>query len=135
VDESLASFDDGRVLIERKACHVFNLRISKCGGLLGAFRLRDLARQAGLGFMLGAQVGETAILSAAGRQFATRSQDLLFCEGSFGSFLLENDIGVQDLTFGREGKAPALDGPGLGVEIDQARLAGLVTERMTIGRE
>ena len=135
VDESLASFDDGRVLIERKACHVFNIRISKCGGLLGAFRLRDLARQAGLGFMLGAQVGETAILSAAGRQFATRSRDLRFCEGSFGSFLLEHDIGVQDLTFGRGGKAPALDGPGLGVEIDQHRLAGLVTERMTIGSE
>jgi len=133
VDESLASFADGRLLIEKKACHVFNIRISKCGGLLGAFRLRDLARQAGIGFMLGAQVGETAILSAAGRQFATRSRDLRFCEGSFGSFLLEHDIGVRDLTFGPGGKASALEGPGLGVEIDQDRLAGLVTERMTMG--
>ncbi|HEU4342750.1 MAG TPA: enolase C-terminal domain-like protein [Candidatus Binatia bacterium] len=135
VDESLASFDDGRVLIERRACHGFNIRISKCGGLLGSFRLRDMARQAGLGFMLGAQVGETAILSAAGRQFATRSRDVRFCEGSFGSFLLEHDIGLQDLTFGQGGKAPALDGPGLGVEVDQDQLSRLVTERMTIGGE
>lgn len=135
VDESLASYADAQLLIEKKACHVFNIRLSKCGGLLGACRLRDLARKTGLGFMLGAQVGETAILSAAGRQFATRSSGVRFCEGSFGSFLLEHDIGVQDLTFGPGGKASALYGPGLGVEIDQNRLDGLVTERITIGTE
>jgi muconate cycloisomerase len=134
-DESLVSLTDGEILIARKACHIFNIRISKCGGLLGSLRLRDLAQQAGLGFMLGAQVGETAILSAAGRQFATRNRELRFCEGSFGTFLLERDIGLQDLTFGPGGKAPALDAPGLGVEIDEDGLAGLVTERMTIGQE
>ena len=65
-----------------------------------------------------------------GETIATR-----FCEGSFGTFLLEHDIGLQDLTFGPGGKAPALDAPGLGVEIDEDGLAGLVTERMTIGQE
>jgi L-alanine-DL-glutamate epimerase-like enolase superfamily enzyme len=134
VDESLVSFADAENLIARKACHIFNIRISKCGGLLGAFQLRDLAQQAGLGFMLGAQVGETAILSAAGRQFATRNRDVRFCEGSFGTFLLEHDIGLQELTFGPGGRAPALDVPGLGVEIDENRLAGLVTERTKIGK-
>jgi muconate cycloisomerase len=134
VDESLVSFGDAENLAVRKACHIFNIRISKCGGLLGAFRIRDLARQAGIGCLLGAQVGETAILSAAGRQFATRSGDLRFCEGSFGTFLLEQDIGLQDLTFGTGGLAVALDGAGLGVEIDQDRLVGLVTERMTLGK-
>jgi L-alanine-DL-glutamate epimerase-like enolase superfamily enzyme len=133
VDESLASFDDGRLLIEKKACHIFNIRISKCGGLLGACRLRDLAQQAGIGFMLGAQVGETAILSAAGRHFATRSQGVRFCEGSFGTFLLEEDIGTEDVTFGPGGKAPAIGGHGLGVVVDEARLARLVTDRSTVG--
>jgi L-Ala-D/L-Glu epimerase len=134
VDESLVSFGDAENLAVRKACHIFNIRISKCGGLLGSVQIRDLAREAGIGCLLGAQVGETAILSAAGRQFATRSGDLRFCEGSFGTFLLEQDIGVQDLTFGAGGLAVALDGAGLGVEIDQDRLAGLVTERMTLGK-
>jgi muconate cycloisomerase len=133
VDESLASLADGRLLVERKACHVFNIRISKCGGLLGACRLRDLARQAGIGFMLGAQVGETAILSAAGRHFATRSQGVRFCEGSFGTFLLEEDIGTEDVTFGPGGTAPAIGGNGLGVVVDEARLARLVTDRSTVG--
>jgi L-alanine-DL-glutamate epimerase-like enolase superfamily enzyme len=133
VDESLASLADGRLLVEKKACHVFNIRISKCGGLLGACRLRDLARQAGIGFMLGAQVGETAILSSAGRHFATRSQGLRFCEGSFGTFLLEEDIGTEDLTFGPGGKAPAIGGHGLGVVVDEARFVRLVTDRSMVG--
>jgi muconate cycloisomerase len=132
VDESLVSFADGEALIARNACHLFNIRVSKCGGLTGAFRLRDLARAAGIGFMLGAQVGETAILSAAGRQFAARSPGVRFCEGSFGSFLLEQDIGRQDLTFGAGGAAPALEGPGLGIEVDRQRLAGVITDEMRL---
>jgi muconate cycloisomerase len=132
VDESLASFDDGRLLIDKEACHIFNIRISKCGGLLGSCRLRDLAREGGVGFMLGAQVGETAILSAAGRLFATRSPGLRFCEGSFGSYLLEHDIGVQDLTFGPGGKAAAISGNGLGVEVDEKRLERLIRDRITL---
>jgi L-alanine-DL-glutamate epimerase-like enolase superfamily enzyme len=132
VDESLASFEDGRLLIEKQACHIFNIRISKCGGLLGSCRLRDLAREGGVGFMLGAQVGETAILSAAGRLFATRSPDLRFCEGSFGSFLLEQDIAMQDLTFGPGGKAPAISGNGLGMEVDEERLERLISDRITL---
>jgi muconate cycloisomerase len=132
VDESLVSLADGEALIARNACHLFNIRVSKCGGLTGAFRLRDLARASGIGFMLGAQVGETAILSAAGRQFAARSPGVRFCEGSFGSFLLEQDIGRRDLTFGAEGAAPALDGPGLGIEVDRQRLAGVITEQMSL---
>lgn len=132
VDESLASFDDGRLLIEKEACHIFNIRVSKCGGLLGSCRLRDLAREGGIGFMLGAQVGETAILSAAGRHFATRSQGVRFCEGSFGTFLLEQDIGTQDLTFGPGGKAPAISGNGLGVEVNEGRLERLISDRITL---
>jgi L-alanine-DL-glutamate epimerase-like enolase superfamily enzyme len=132
VDESLASFDDGRLLIDKEACHIFNIRISKCGGLLGSCRLRDLARESGVGFMLGAQVGETAILSAAGRLFASRSPDLRFCEGSFGSYLLEHDIRVQDLTFGPGGKAAAISGNGLGVEVDEKRLERLISDRITL---
>ena len=99
------------------------MRISKCGGLVSSARIRDLATRNGIGFQLGAQVGETAILSAAGRQFATRSAGLLFAEGSYGAILLEEDLGRTDLTIGPRGLAPALEGDGLGVDIDQERLA------------
>jgi muconate cycloisomerase len=132
-DESLASLDDAERLAGRGAAHVFNVRISKCGGLLNAGRIRDRARASGIGCMLGAQVGELALLSAAGRHFATRSPDLLFLEGSYGRLLLEEDVGEPDLTFGPGGRAGALDGPGLGIEVDPARVERFVRHRSRIG--
>ncbi|MFH0945936.1 MAG: dipeptide epimerase [Planctomycetota bacterium] len=130
VDESLASLDDARTLADRKACHAFNIRISKCGGLINSARIRDLGAEAGIGCQLGAQVGETALLSAAGRQFATRSENVLFLEGSYGNLLLEEDVGRSDITIGRGGIAPCLEAPGLGVEVDPDRL-----ERWILSRE
>ena len=59
-DESLVSLADAERIIELGAFDMFNIRVSKCGGLLLSAQLRDLAREAGLGLMLGAQVGETA---------------------------------------------------------------------------
>ena len=71
VDESLCSLDDARMLIERRACSVLNVRVSKCGGPLAALELVEMAKQSGLVCQLGAQVGESGILTAAGRLVAT----------------------------------------------------------------
>jgi L-Ala-D/L-Glu epimerase len=132
-DESLVSQEDARKLADQAACHCFNIRISKCGGLLNSLRIRELGRQAGIACMLGAQVGETALLSAAGRHFATRSPDARFLEGSYGSILLEEDIGKEDLTVGPGGRGAALPGPGLGVEVDEARLSKWIRGRVALG--
>ncbi|MAG57180.1 MAG: hypothetical protein CMJ83_12880 [Planctomycetes bacterium] len=133
VDESLASTDDARTLIDRGACHHFNIRISKCAGLINAARVRDLGRAAGVGCQLGAQVGETVLLTAAGRHFAASTEEILFCEGSFGTILLESDIGAQDLTLRSGGPAPGLSGPGLGVEVDADKLAPYVASTIVLG--
>jgi muconate cycloisomerase len=124
-DESLVSFEDARRLIELRACHVFNVRISKCGGLLGAARIRDLARSAGIDTMLGAHVGETAILAAAGRHFAARTPGLRFAEGSYGKLLLRADVSdAMDLGPGGAGAAIARD--GLGLDVDLGRVSEFV---------
>ena len=122
-DESLATLEDARRLAGEEACHVFNVRISKCGGLFNAFRIRDVAREAGIRCMLGAQVGETAILSAAGRHFAARTPDLLFLEGSYGTILLEEDVAREDLTVGPGGHARILRGAGAGIEVLEEKIA------------
>ncbi|MBI4878062.1 MAG: hypothetical protein HY812_00160 [Planctomycetes bacterium] len=128
-DESLASLEDARRLVEAGACHHFNVRVSKCGGLINAARIRDLGARSGVSCQLGAQVGETALLSAAGRHFATRSAGVLFLEGSYGTLLLEEDIAREDITIGRGGLARSLPGPGLGVEVDPGRLARFLKAR------
>src|SRR5207248_4138084 len=62
--------------------YLFNVRLSKCGGFIPSLRLAQLARQHGLGYQLGCQVGETALLSAAGRHFATSVAGIRYLEGS-----------------------------------------------------
>ncbi len=131
VDESLCSLEDAERLIAEKACNVFNLRVSKCGGLLATKRLYDRAREAGLDCQLGAQVGEMGFLSAAGRHVATRCPGLLWFEGSYGGLLLEHDVVEPDITIGPGGKARALTGPGLGVTPSSA-LEPCIQERIKV---
>lgn len=121
-DESLCSEIDARRAIERGTCDLFNIRLSKCGGFLPSLKLAALAHQAGLGYQLGCQVGETGILSAAGRHFATTVKNIRYVEGSYDRFLVAERLTKEDLTFGWGGYAPALTGPGLGISIDPAAL-------------
>lgn len=123
LDESLCGFDDARQAIEMGTCDLFNLRISKCGGFLNTLRLAALANSAGLGYQLGCQVGETGILSAAGRHFASSVSGIRYLEGSYDRFLVRERLTREDLTFGRGGYAPALTGPGLGISIDESAVA------------
>lgn len=116
-DESLVTFADARALIEIKACDYFNLRISKCGGIVPTLKMARLALRAGLKIQLGSHVGETAILSAAGRHVAAHLCDLEFVEGSYGQLLLAEDVGRDAVNFGHGGRAPVLRGAGLGVKV------------------
>uniref|UniRef100_A0A7C4LN38 Dipeptide epimerase n=1 Tax=Schlesneria paludicola TaxID=360056 RepID=A0A7C4LN38_9PLAN len=131
LDESVCSEADARRAIEGGWCDLFNLRLSKCGGFLPALHLAALAHQAGLGYQLGCQVGETGILSAAGRHFASSVANIRYLEGSYDRFLVRERLTVDDLTFGFGGYAPALTGPGLGVTVDLAAVARVTVRQHT----
>lgn len=121
-DESLCSMIDAEHAFENETCDLFNLRLSKCGGFIGTLRLAQFAKRHKLGYQLGCQVGETAILSAAGRHFASSVKDIRYLEGSYDSHLVKESLARENLTFGWGGWAPALDGPGLGINIDPQAL-------------
>jgi L-alanine-DL-glutamate epimerase-like enolase superfamily enzyme len=116
-DESLCSEEDARRLIDLKACRIFNIRLSKCGGLGAATRIRQMAEAAGILCQLGCHVGETSILSAAGRQFALTVPQLSYVEGSFSPYLLTRDVVSRPVVFSGGGIAHELPGPGLGIEV------------------
>jgi muconate cycloisomerase len=116
-DESLVTQQDALELIGNDACDIFNLRISKNGGFCRTLQLAEMARKAGLGIQFGCQVGETAILSAAGRHIAAHYPDAKFVEGSFGTYLLEEDVAAEPVMFGFAGKVGLLHGLGLGIDI------------------
>lgn len=116
-DESLCTAEDAQKLIDLGACQIFNIRLSKCGGLGAATRIAEMADRAGIRCQLGCHVGETSILSAAGRHFALSAPPLAYVEGSFAPFLLTKDPVAQSVGFGLGGVAEALPGPGLGIEV------------------
>ncbi|MFO0802598.1 MAG: dipeptide epimerase [Gemmataceae bacterium] len=131
LDESLCGEVDAERAVRGGWCDLFNLRLSKCGGFIPSLRLAQLAKRHNLGYQLGCQVGETAILSAAGRHFATSVKDIRFLEGSYDRHLVWETLSKDDLTFKRNGTAPMLVGAGLGTTIDPARVDG-VTQRTEV---
>jgi muconate cycloisomerase len=130
LDESLCSMSDAEQAVAGGWCDRFNLRLSKCGGLIPTLRLAEFARRNQIACQLGCQVGETAILSSAGRQFAVSVAGLTAVEGSFDRHLVAEPLGWEDITFRFGGRAPALSGAGRGVAINPE-----CVERVTIVKE
>lgn len=132
LDESLCSAIDAQRAVEGQLADLFNLRLSKCGGFIPTLRLAQLARRAGLGVQLGCQVGETGLLSAAGRHFACTVGDLRWREGSYDAYLVRERLTKEDVTFRWGGWAPALTGPGLGVTLDPTALDRVCVRKETL---
>ncbi len=116
-DESLVTPADAERLLNDGVADAFNIRISKNGGFLASLRLAHFARKHDVDYQLGCMVGETSILSAAGRRFLENVPGVMFSEGSYGRFLLSGDVVDRPVRFGFGGKFRALSGPGWGVEV------------------
>ena len=116
VDESLRTIAEAETLVDAKACDAFNIRVSKCGGLRSSLRIAAIAADAGLAVVVGAQVGESGILSAAGRHLAACLAPR-YLEGSAGRLLLREDITRERVLPGRAGRARPHAGAGLGVTV------------------
>lgn len=118
LDESLTSVADAERSFELGVGGLFNLRISKCGGLLRCIELATIASEHGGDYQLGCHPGETGLLSAAGRHFAVTVGRIRYLEGSYDRHVLREVPTTPDLTFRYGGWASELKGPGLGVTLD-----------------
>jgi muconate cycloisomerase len=132
LDESLCGYPDAVAAISHRTADLFNVRLSKCGGIIPSLRIIALARRSGLGVQLGCHPGETTLLSAAGRHVASRIAGLKYVEGSYDRHILSANLTRQDLTFGYGGRARPLAGPGLGVAVDPAALEAMTVSRREI---
>ena len=133
-DESLVTAEQARRLIDLGACDLFNIRISKCGGISGSLAIAKLAHEAGIKIQIGAQVGETGILSAAGRTLAAHVPALTFAEGSFGTWLLAEDVTFENVAFGLGGRAPLLKTRGLSVTVKEETLERFAAAKIEVSR-
>ncbi len=130
-DESLTTVEEAERLISEGGYRIFNLRLSKLGGMACAHRIALLAAEEGLRVQVGCMVGESSILSAAGRLLAASLPEIAAVEGSFGERLLVSDIAEDSFGFGAGGEAVVQIGRGLAVEVRRERVVPL-TIRSTV---
>src|SRR5512132_618913 len=127
VDEGLTDRDSLQRFIAHRACTAANVRISKCGGLVGAYARCREALDAGLMLQVGCQVGESSLLSAAHltllSALAPLTPGVRYAEGCFGRHLLREDPVAPLVQFRYGGRPPPHPpGAGLGVQVDLAAL-------------
>jgi len=124
-DESACSLADVKKVVKDEYYKMINVRLSKCGGFRNSLKIISYLRTRGLSFQIGCQLGESGLLSAAGRVLSLLCQDALYYDGSYDAFLLKENTTRENLSFGPGGKAGPLDGPGLGVKINRESLMRL----------
>ncbi len=134
LDESLLRADQVESIDRDPEQWIINIRVSKMGGLLRSLEVVRRAREAGIAIIVGAQVGETSVLTRAGLVIASAAGKALVAqEGAFGTLLLESDVADPPLMFGKAGildvdayKFPAQSGWGLTLREDREFLLPLL---------
>ncbi len=121
-DESMYTPKGPHYLIENDLCHGLNIRLSSCGGFQKAYTIYQRARLKHMIVVLGAHVGETAILSFAGRNLAVICPEAAYLEGSFSKYVLKEDLANENISFGLRGIAPVPTDAGLGIGIETAAI-------------
>jgi len=104
LDESFTRIEDFTKLQNSIDNFILNIRISKMGGILRSLDIAKEAVEKGFNLIIGAQVGETSILTRAALTVVnTNHKKVIAQEGAFGDFLLDNDICSPSMKFGRDG--------------------------------
>ena len=120
-DEALQGPDVAFELAAEAAADVFAVKIAQSGGLFAAARVAAIAEAAGIGVYGGTMLEGSPGTAASAQLFSTFAR-LEWGTELFGPLLLNEDIVATPLAYDNfELAVPS--GPGLGVEIDEDRLA------------
>jgi L-alanine-DL-glutamate epimerase-like enolase superfamily enzyme len=128
-DESCYTVQDAMQIVRHEAADVLNIKLSKAGGLYAAKKIAAVAEASGLRCVLGTAFG-LGLEIAAKLHLAASTMGVVdaveFTElGLHPNFLKPPHDSALSLPL-RDGCLPVPDGPGLGVELDQAAIDRLV---------
>jgi L-Ala-D/L-Glu epimerase len=119
LDESFLRVEQFAAIQDTPSAWIINIRVSKMGGVLRSLAVAKRAKEVGIPIVIGAQVGETSILTRAALTVANSYRGILVAqEGAFGTLLLERDVCTPSLMFGAKGQLDASavgGGAGLGL--------------------
>ncbi len=122
LDESFMRFDQIELLHTKPSIWIANIRVSKMGGILRSLKIIDELLKQGIAITIGAQVGETSLLTRAALLLAdVAGHNLSAQEGAFGELLLAHDLFDPVLQFGSGGilkdKTGFRSKPGFGLSL------------------
>ena len=121
------AFSVGTEFTYRRGEHGQLLQTLSVGGFYNRYNATGLTVQ------VGCQVGESSLLSAAHLILVSGVRQVTYAEGCFGAHLLREDPAQPMLQFGYGGRPPQLvDGPGLGVQIDESVLSRWTGQRAVV---
>jgi L-alanine-DL-glutamate epimerase-like enolase superfamily enzyme len=117
VDEGCHGPRDVLRVTALRAADLVNIKLMKCGGLIGGLTLNAIAETAGIVAQVGTMV-ESSIASAAGLQLALALANVRTVEMG-GPLMLAEDLGDVRAWYDRD-RITVPDRPGLGIEVDEA---------------
>jgi len=123
VDESVWGPDDAQRVIDARAADILNVYVAEAGGLRNAARIFAMAEAAGVACTIGS-MPELGIGTAAQMHLGVAMPELLGPADVCGVLYNAESLIVGALPI-KDGLAGAPTGPGLGVTLDEARLAAL----------
>ncbi len=107
-DESACTMKDIEKILKKGHYEIINVRLSKCGGFKRSMRIIEYLRANGISFQIASHLGESGILSSAGRALSLLCKDTLYYDGSYDEFLLKENATMENVTFGPYGWAGPL---------------------------
>jgi muconate cycloisomerase len=120
-DESLRSDHDALTLAARRAADVFSLKIGKSGGYLVTRRIAAVAQAAGIACHGGTGI-ESSLGTLAGAHLLATLPAVTYGSELFGPLLMTDGLLAEPLDY-RDGALHLPDGPGLGIDLDEDRVA------------
>ncbi len=124
-DEGIFTAPDVLAHAREQAARIVSVKLLKAGGFTGALRAVHAAESVGLPLHLTGKVAESSIATAALLHLAVAVRELQYGVGITNHYLSEDLVAAPIRPVA--GQAGPPDGPGLGVEVDEARLDRLRT--------
>jgi O-succinylbenzoate synthase len=131
LDESIRSAEDAAAAIELKACRIINVKLGRVGGHHEALRVERLCRENGIPVWCGGML-ESGIGRAHNIAMATLAGFTLPGDVSASARYWHEDIIEPPVTVTPRGTILAPEAPGIGYQINLARVEALTTRKETI---
>ncbi|MET3575085.1 dipeptide epimerase [Bhargavaea ullalensis] len=126
-DETLHGMEELHEIVRLEAADVLNIKLMKTGGIFPAIHVAKAAEAAGLQCQVGSMV-ESSVASAAGYHVVMSRSNIKSSELS-GPLLFSEEIGNLEYQLP---EVLLTDKPGLGIDVDEARLEKLTVKKDTV---